>query len=62
MTVSRVSGTIMFGREHDQPGILIEPKPQHAIDIDEPKQLAELRNKLWYAITFFKQTLAQPND
>ena len=41
-------GTVMFGREHDQPGILIEPQHNHAIDINDAKQLSELRNKLWF--------------
>lgn len=39
-------GTVMFGRAHDQPGILIEPNPQHAIDVEDQQQVAELRNKL----------------
>ncbi|GLB38113.1 putative acetyl-CoA synthetase-like protein [Lyophyllum shimeji] len=45
-----VMGTVMFGREHDQPGILIEPKAEHAIDVQDQVQLAELRNKLWSVI------------
>ena len=41
-------GNVMFGREHDQPGILIEPQHNHAIDINDAKQISELRNKLWF--------------
>lgn len=40
-------GIVMFGREHDQPGILVEPKPAFAIDIEDQKQLVGFRNKLW---------------
>ncbi|KAF8054252.1 putative aminoadipate reductase [Lyophyllum atratum] len=47
MSSPYVMGTVMFGREHDQPGILIEPKAEHAIDITDQAQLADLRNKLW---------------
>jgi hypothetical protein len=45
-----VMGTVMFGRQHDQPGILVEPK-DHAIDVEDPKQLSELRNKFWWVLT-----------
>ncbi|KAG6853021.1 putative NRPS-like protein biosynthetic cluster [Blastosporella zonata] len=42
-----VQGLLMFGRERDQTGILIEPKPSHAIDVNNHAELATLRNKLW---------------
>ncbi|KAG5652630.1 putative secondary metabolism biosynthetic enzyme [Sphagnurus paluster] len=45
-----VQGVVMFGRERDQTGILIEPKPGHEIDTKDNDQLAELRNKLWPTI------------
>ncbi|KNZ74034.1 Linear gramicidin synthase subunit D [Termitomyces sp. J132] len=45
-----VMGAIIFGRTHDQPGILIEPKAQYAIDITDQTQVAELRNHLWSVI------------
>lgn len=37
----------MFGRERDQAGVIIEPKLAHSIDVNDHKQLSELRNKLW---------------
>ncbi|KAG6867617.1 hypothetical protein C0993_000498 [Termitomyces sp. T159_Od127] len=43
-------GTVIFGRAHDQPGILIEPKDQYAVDITDQTQVAELRNILWPVI------------
>ncbi|KAJ7087944.1 putative aminoadipate reductase [Mycena belliarum] len=42
-----VAGAIMFGRERDQAGILIEPVPASAIDVTDASQVAELRNKIW---------------
>ncbi|KAG6831500.1 putative NRPS-like protein biosynthetic cluster [Tephrocybe sp. NHM501043] len=45
-----VMGTVIFGRDHDQPGILIEPKAEHAIDVTNQTLVAELRNKLWPVI------------
>jgi hypothetical protein len=40
-------GAVMFGRQHDQPGILIEPIQEYAVDVEDQKQVSELRNKLW---------------
>jgi hypothetical protein len=40
-------GAVMFGRQHDQPGVLIEPKQEYAIDIEDQKQVSGLRNMLW---------------
>lgn len=45
-----VMGAVMFGRQHDQPGVLIEPKQEYAIDVQDQEQLSELRNKLWPVI------------
>ncbi|KAF8154594.1 hypothetical protein B0H34DRAFT_783744 [Crassisporium funariophilum] len=42
-----VMGTLIFGREHVQAGVLIELKPQFAIDVDNEQELARLRNTLW---------------
>ncbi|KAG6855913.1 hypothetical protein H0H87_009479 [Tephrocybe sp. NHM501043] len=42
-----VQGALIIGREHDQAGILIEPKPEHAIEVDDDVEVATLRNKLW---------------
>ena len=40
-------GTVMFGRARNQPGILIEPKPIYAIDIEDSSQVAQFRNLIW---------------
>ncbi|KAJ7701502.1 hypothetical protein B0H17DRAFT_1157730 [Mycena rosella] len=42
-----VSGAVMFGRNREQAGILIEPTCKLAIDVENAKQFAELRNKIW---------------
>jgi hypothetical protein len=43
----RVRDAIMFGREHEQAGVLIETTSEYAIDPSDLTQLAALRNKLW---------------
>ncbi|KAH0578471.1 hypothetical protein H2248_003619 [Termitomyces sp. 'cryptogamus'] len=46
----RVQGAIMFGRERDQTGILVELKTEVEIDVEDYVQLATLRNQLWSTI------------
>ncbi|KAJ7165465.1 putative aminoadipate reductase [Mycena crocata] len=45
MSSPLVAGTVMFGRDRDQAGILIEPAVP--IDVKDEARVAELRNKLW---------------
>ncbi|KAF8896177.1 hypothetical protein BD779DRAFT_1608500 [Infundibulicybe gibba] len=40
---------VMFGREHDIPGIIIEPNQEYTIDVNDVAQVAELKNKIWSA-------------
>ncbi|KAG2361463.1 putative aminoadipate reductase [Suillus spraguei] len=42
-----VNGAVMFGRARNQVGILIEPRAGYEIDVDDEKQLAEFRNRVW---------------
>jgi long-subunit acyl-CoA synthetase (AMP-forming) len=42
-----VNGTVMFGRERNQVGIIIEPKPGYEIEVDDEEQLAGFRNLVW---------------
>ena len=42
-----VKGIVMFGRGRNHVGILIEPRPGYEIDVDDEKQLAEFRNRMW---------------
>ena len=45
-----VQGVLMFGRERNQVGILIEPRLEHAIDVNDEKAVAEFRNQIWYVL------------
>ncbi|KAG2364532.1 putative aminoadipate reductase [Suillus spraguei] len=45
-----VNGAVMFGRARNQVGILIEPRAGYEIDVDDEKQLAEFRNRVWPVI------------
>ncbi|EKM49837.1 uncharacterized protein PHACADRAFT_154467, partial [Phanerochaete carnosa HHB-10118-sp] len=42
-----VKGAVMFGRTKMQPGLLLEPMPDHEIDPNDDAQVAEYRNKVW---------------
>lgn len=41
-----VSGCVMFGREREQPGLIIEPKAP--FDPADSAALVDFRNKIWY--------------
>lgn len=45
-----VVASVMFGREREQPGILVEPFPGHEIDPNDTVQLSNFRNKIWYTL------------
>ncbi|KAF7358663.1 Non-canonical non-ribosomal peptide synthetase FUB8 [Mycena sanguinolenta] len=42
-----IAGAVMFGSERPQAGILIETIPSLQIDVNDLRQVAELRNKIW---------------
>lgn len=42
-----VAGVVLFGRGHMGCGLLIEPRPAHAIDPKDPEALAGFRQKIW---------------
>lgn len=42
-----VIGAVMFGRERNQVGVLIEPNPQYKLDSKDEEQIAKFRNSLW---------------
>ena len=52
-----VRGVIMFGRERNQVGVLIEPSPGHAIDVNDEKAVAEFRNQIWYVLPCHRTSL-----
>ncbi|KIK65759.1 hypothetical protein GYMLUDRAFT_194612 [Collybiopsis luxurians FD-317 M1] len=45
-----LSGAIMFGRQRDQPGILLEPVPAYQIDIHNDSEVSKFRNMIWDVI------------
>ncbi|KAJ7625698.1 putative aminoadipate reductase, partial [Roridomyces roridus] len=50
MSSPHIRGAIMFGRERNQIGVLIEPHPQQKVDPSDEKQVAEFRNLIWPVI------------
>jgi long-subunit acyl-CoA synthetase (AMP-forming) len=42
-----IMGAVMFGRERNQVGVLIEPNPQYKLDPSDEQQVARFRNKIW---------------
>jgi len=46
MTYS-ILGVVMFGRERDQPGVLIELEQQCAIDVGKEQEVVKARNFIW---------------
>ncbi|KAF8901178.1 acetyl-CoA synthetase-like protein [Gymnopilus junonius] len=47
MSSPYIRSAIIFGRDHDQTGVLVELKPEMAIDPDNEKALIAVRNALW---------------
>ncbi|KAF8838011.1 acetyl-CoA synthetase-like protein [Paxillus ammoniavirescens] len=52
-----VKAALIFGRERNQVGILIEPHPEHAIDVNDEKAVLEFKNKIWPVIEEANKTL-----
>ncbi|KAJ7446336.1 putative aminoadipate reductase, partial [Mycena latifolia] len=50
MSSPLVAAAIIFGRDQNQTGILIEPVPGVQIDVEDAVQVTDLRNKLWTVI------------
>jgi len=51
-----IMGCVMFGRERDQAGVLIELKAPYAIDPNNEKDLISIRNTLWFGFFFLWHT------
>ncbi|KAJ7622628.1 putative aminoadipate reductase [Mycena polygramma] len=45
-----IAGAVMFGRERNQVGVLIEPNPRYKVDPEDDHQVAEYRNLIWPAM------------
>ncbi|KAJ3997443.1 hypothetical protein F5050DRAFT_1419742 [Lentinula boryana] len=42
-----IQGAVMFGRERDQTGLLVEPSPNHKVDVEDHAQISAFRNSIW---------------
>lgn len=42
-----VAGALMFGRGRAQCGLLVEPRPEHAVDPSDTAAVVAFRNKIW---------------
>ncbi|KAF9527250.1 putative aminoadipate reductase [Crepidotus variabilis] len=47
MSSPYLMGVVMFGRERDQAGVLVELKPEYAIDVTDEQQVIKARNLVW---------------
>ncbi|KAJ7075616.1 putative aminoadipate reductase [Mycena belliarum] len=47
MSSPLITGAVVFGRERNQVGVLIEPAPTHQLDPKDEQQLAKFRNLIW---------------
>ncbi|KAJ3903705.1 hypothetical protein F5879DRAFT_1002249 [Lentinula edodes] len=45
-----INGAVMFGRQRDQPGIILEPLPGYWIDAKNDAEVSKFRNLVWPAI------------
>ena len=46
-------GVVMFGRERNQVGVLVEPRAEYAIDTRDDSAVAAFRNQVWYVLPGF---------
>ncbi|KAJ6545507.1 hypothetical protein B0H19DRAFT_1266933 [Mycena capillaripes] len=45
-----IMGAIMFGRERNQVGVLIEPNPHYKVDPNDEESIAKYRDQIWPVI------------
>ena len=43
-----VQGVIMFGRERNQVGVLVEPCPEHAVDVLDDNAVTAFKDQIWF--------------
>ncbi|KAJ7045269.1 hypothetical protein C8F04DRAFT_1344072 [Mycena alexandri] len=51
-----IKSAVMFGRERNQVGVLIEPNAQHTLDPGDGQQLANFQNLIWPTIEEANET------
>ncbi|KAE9392424.1 acetyl-CoA synthetase-like protein [Gymnopus androsaceus JB14] len=42
-----ITAVVMFGRQRDQPGVLLEPSSGNEVGMNDQAQVSDFRNKLW---------------
>ncbi|KAJ3756239.1 hypothetical protein EV360DRAFT_85137 [Lentinula raphanica] len=42
-----VAGAVVFGRQRDQPGIIVEPSLVHSVDVTDEAEISKFRNAIW---------------
>lgn len=42
-----LQGVVMFGRERYQVGVLVEPRPEHAVDVMDDNAVAAFKAAIW---------------
>jgi hypothetical protein len=52
----------MFGRERDQPGVLIELEPQYATDVNDEREVVKARNLVWLVVLVVLSLLSSEMD
>ena len=45
-----IVGCVMFGRERDQPGVLIELESTNTIDVNDEQEIIKARNLIWSVV------------
>lgn len=48
-----LQGAVIFGRGRNQVGVLIEPRPEHIVDVMDDNAVAVFRNEIWFVFTGF---------
>ena len=57
-----VAGAVVFGRGKNQCGLLVEPRPENAIDPNDESSLIAFRNQIWYDSTMLRGSLKKLMD
>ena len=47
ITSPLLRGVVMFGRERNRVGVLMEPRPEHVVDVLDDNAVAAFRNEIW---------------
>ena len=47
MSSPLLQGVVMFGRERNQVGVLVEPRPGYAVNVLDINAVSAFRNEIW---------------